>query len=118
MITGKKLLVLANVESVQNAETGDRTKEVTNGKKIAGTVELVGVQTAQLGQVQGFNFNYSVEVLRVHYNKEKYLYFDSDVYEIKTTGKAKEKNKMLLNVQKFEDTETKSAIERWLNAKK
>lgn len=115
MITGKKLLVLANVESVQNSETGDRIKEVTKGKKLVNTVELVGVQTAQLGQAQGFNFNYSVEILRVQYSKEKYLYFDGDLYEIKSTGKAKEKTKMLLNVQQSGDAEIKQAIVRWLN---
>lgn len=115
MITGVKYTVLANVESVQNAETGDRTKEVAKGKKLASIVELVGVQTAQLGQTQGFNLNYSVEILRVQYGKEKYLYFDGDLYEIKTTGKAKEKTKMLLNVQQSGDAEIKQAIERWLN---
>ena len=114
MITGKKFLVLANVESVQNPETGDRTKEVTKGKKLVNTVELVGVQTAQLGQVQGFNFNYSVEVLRVQYGKEKYLYFDGDLYEIKSTGKASTKTKMLLHVQQSGDNEIKEAVERWL----
>lgn len=115
MITGKKLIVIANVETVQDPATGDRTKEVTKGKKIAKTVELVGVQTSQLGQAQGFNLNFSVEVLRIDYNNEKYLYFDKNLYEIKSTGKAKEKTKMLLNVQKFGDSEIKSAIERWLN---
>lgn len=115
MITGKKLLVLANIETVQDVETGDRKKEVTGGKKLINTVELVGIQTAQLGQTQGFNLNYSVEVLRVHYNSEKYLYFDGDLYEIKTTSKAREKNKMLLNVQQSGDNEIKQAVERWLN---
>lgn len=114
MITGKKFVVIANVETVQDLETGDRVQAVTSGKKIAGKVELVGIQTAQLGQSQGFNLSYSIEVLRVHYNNEKYLYFDNNLYEIKSMSKAKEQNKMLLNVQKFDDTKTKLAIERWL----
>lgn len=115
MITGKKFIVIANVETVQDPATGDRTKAVTKGKKIAGKTELVGVQTAQLGQSQGFNLNFSVEVLRIHYDNEKYLYFDKNLYEIKSLGKAKLETKMLLHVQKSGDSEIKSAIERWLN---
>lgn len=114
MITGKKFVVIANVETIQDKTTGDRIESVASGKKIAGKVELVGVQTAQLGQSQGFNLNYSIEVLRVHYNNEKYLYFDKNLYEIKSITKAKVETKMLLNVQKLNDTKTKIAIENWL----
>jgi len=115
MTTGKKLVVIANVGSTADPTTGDRTKVVTKGKKIAGTVELVGVQTAQLGQSQGFNLAYSVEVLRAHYGNEKYLYFDENLYEIKSLTKAKQENQMLLNVQKLSDADIKEAIELWLN---
>ena len=40
----------------------------------AATVELVGVNTAQLGQVQGFRLTNSVEIDRVQYDGEKYLF--------------------------------------------
>lgn len=115
MITGKKFIVIANVETVQDPETGDRIKAVTKGKKIAGKTELVGVQTAQLGQAQGFNLNFSIEDLRVHYDNEKYLYFDKNLYEIKSLGKAKLETKMLLHVQKLQDADIKKAVEDWIN---
>ena len=115
MITGKKYIVLANVETEQDASTGDRCKKVTSGRKIAGTVELVGIQTAQVGQAQGFNLNFSVEVLRIHYSGEKYLYFSGRLDEVKTLSKAKDATKMLLNVQASDDPETKAALEEWIS---
>lgn len=114
MITGKKFVIIANVDTVQDAGTGDRTTQVTSGKKIAAKVELVGIQTAQVGQSQGFNLVKSVEVLRVHYNEEKYLYFDSNLYVIRTMSKAKLETNMLLNVEKLDDAKIKKAIEDWL----
>lgn len=115
MVTGKKMLTLANVETVQDKTTGDRTKKVTLAKRLIATVELVGIQTAQLGQMQGFNLSFSIEIGRVYYSGEKYIYFDGAVYEVKSLSKAKEPTKMLLNVQRLDDLETKTAIEEWLN---
>lgn len=114
MITGKKLIVVANVETIQDPATGNRAKAVTSGKKLIETVELVGVQTAQLGQAQGFNLSFSVEVQRIHYDNEKYLYFSGRLYEIKSMSKARDPVKMLLNVQALDDATTKAAIEGWL----
>lgn len=115
MITGKKFFILANVESIVDPDTGDRIKAVASGKKLANDVELVGIQTAQLGQVQGFNLAFSVTVKRIQYENEKYLYFDGDLYEVKSLSKAKEPTQMLLNVQRLDDANIKSAVERWLN---
>ena len=117
MLTGIKRIILADVSSGEpNPATGDRKKQVSKAKVIAGIVELVGVNTAQLGQLQGFTLSCSVEVPRVQYGSEKYLYFDSQIYEIKTFGKAKTQIDMLLNVQKLEDKEVQSAVEEWINA--
>ena len=115
MTTGKKSVVIANIGSTLDPATGDRLKAVTGGKRLAAMVELVGVQTAQMGQAQGFNFAYSVQVYRVHYNNEKYLYFDGNLYEIKSIGKAKTEAQMLLHVQRLDDADIKAAIERWLD---
>lgn len=115
MITGKKLFILANIESTQDENTGDRVKAVTSARRLVDTVELVGVHTAQLGQAQGFNFAFSVAVRRVYYGGEKYLYFDGGLFEIKGLSKHKEESKMLLNVQRFDDASIKAAIERWLS---
>lgn len=114
MLTGVKRVVIADTESVQNPINGDRKKRVTRAKVIAATVELVGIQTAQLAQVQGFNLSFSVEVNRVLYGHEKFMYFDGELYEIKTMSKAKSPVNMLLNVQISSDTSAKAAIEEWI----
>ena len=115
MLTGIKKYILANVESVQNAENGDRAKRVTGAKVLAKTVELVGIQTAQFGQIQGFTLSFSVEIPRIMYTSEKYLYFDGQLYEVKTIGKARNASDMLLHVQKLNDPEIKKAVEVWQN---
>ena len=109
MLTGIKKYILANVESVQNAENGDRTKRVTDA------MELVGIQTAQLVQIQGFTLSFSVEIPRIMYTSEKYLYLDGQLYEVKTIGKARNASDMLLHVQKLNDPEIKKAVEEWQN---
>ena len=117
MLTGPKMYILADVENgMQDIKTGDRTKNVTRAKVLVNTVELVGVNTAQLGQVQGFNLAFSVEIPRIQYDSEKYLYFDNTLYEIKTLSKAKTAVNMLLNVQKSNDNEAAKAIKEWIDA--
>lgn len=56
MLTGIKKYILANVESVQNAENGDRTKRVTDAKVLAKTVELVGIQTGSSVRYRALRF--------------------------------------------------------------
>lgn len=114
MITGKKICALANIGSVLDPATGDRIKKVTRGLKLVNNVELVGIHTAQLGQQQGFNLTFSVKIYRVFYSSEKYLYFDGNLYEIKSLSKAEAPTKMLLNVQRLDDADTKQVIEEWL----
>ncbi len=113
MLTGVKRVIIADTESVQNPVNGDRKKRVTRAKVIAANVELVGVNTAQVGQVQGFNLAYSITVKRILYGKEKFVYFDDALYEVKTMGKAKSPVDMLLNVQVSNDTSAQVAIEEW-----
>jgi len=114
MLTGIKRVIIADTESSQNPVNGDRKKRVTRAKIIAANVELVGIQTAQIAQVQGFNLAYSVTVNRALYGKEKFLYFDGILYEIKTMGKAKSPVDMLLNVQASNDVSANAAIEEWI----
>lgn len=115
MQTGRKRYILADITSVQDPETGDRVKQVSKAKARIGVIELVGVNTAQLAQIQGFTLSYSVEIPRVVYANEKYLYFDEGLFEIKSMGKAKNPVNMLLNVQKSSDESITEAIERWIN---
>lgn len=114
MLTNPKICIFVNVESPQDSETGDRTKRVASANRLVCNVDIVGVNAAQLGQIQGFTLAYSVEIMRALYQKEKFVYFDGALYEVKTLGKAKSKMNMLLNVQESKDPETKTAVEEWI----
>ncbi len=115
MLTNPKICVFANVESVQDKDTGDRFKRVVSATRLVCTVDIVGVNTAQLGQIQGYTLSYSVEIMKALYKKEKFVYIDGALYEVKTLGKAKSKINMLLNVQEAQDPETKTAVEEWIS---
>lgn len=118
MLTGKKLVAIVDIDTVKDIETGDRRDTVVRGILGVYTVELVGVNTAMLGQTQGFNFSYSVIIDRIVYDGEKYLFFDGKVYEIKSFNKAQKKNQMLLNVQVIDDDDKAAVIKEWIeNAK-
>ena len=51
-----------------------------------------------------------------NYDGEKFVYFDGNLFEVKTMGKAKLPTDMLLNVQESSDIEAKKAVEEWINA--
>lgn len=114
MLTGKKAVAIVDIDTVKDTETGDRKDTVTRGVYGTYTVELVGVNTAMLGQSQGFNLSYSVILPRINYDNEKYVYFDGNVYEVKTLSKAKKANEMTLNVQEITDVNKKAVIEEWI----
>lgn len=119
MLTGKKAVAVVDIDSVADKETGDRKDTVTRGIYGTYTVELVGVNTAMLGQSQGFNLSYSVILPRINYNNEKYVYFDGELYEVKTLSKAANANDMTLNVQKLTDADKAAVIKEWIaNVKK
>ena len=115
MFSNKKKVVLCDIGSVVDAETGDRTIGVLNARKIIGSVDLVGVQTQQLAQLQNMNFQYSIVIDRMYYHNQKYLYMDNNLYKIGGLGKAKLSKDCTLNVVVFEDENIKNAIEVWLN---
>lgn len=117
MLTGPKQIILADIAAgMQDADTGDRKKRVTRARVLAANVELVGVNTAQLGQVQGFKLKFSVTVGRVQYSGEKYLYSGGMLYTIATLSKSKSAAEMLLNVEEVNDGAAKAAVEEWMHA--
>lgn len=115
MFTSKRLIVLCDIDSVQDDETGDRTRILKNAKKIIGDKQLVGINTQTLAQLQNINFNYSIEIDRMFYQDQKYLYVNNKLYKIQSVSPAKLQHNCKLNVSEFEDEDIKSAIERWLN---
>lgn len=114
MFNNKKLIVLCDMESVQDPETGDRVRVVANGRKVIGEKELVGVQTQTLAQMQDMVFSYSIIIDRMFYNDQKYLYTNGKLYKIQTVTPAKLKKDCKLNVVDFHDENIKNAIEEWL----
>ena len=114
MLTGKKAVAIVDIDTVKDTETGDRKDTVTRGIYGTYTVELVGVNTAMLGQSQGFNLSYSIILPRINYNGEKYVYFDDELYEVKTLSKAANANDMTLNVQNLTDSDKIAVIKEWI----
>lgn len=114
MRTKKRFLALVDVDTITDETNGDRTLTVTNGQKIICKKDLVGLQTQQFGQSQGFIFNNSLEIDRMRYNNQKYCYVDNKLYEIKSIGKAKLEKDMLLNVVEIVNAKITTAITNWL----
>ena len=114
MFTTKRLLLLANVDNTQNPINGDREYTVSSVQKIICDVNLVGIQTQQLGSTQGIAYTNSLEIDKMRFRKQKYCYYDNTLYEIKGRSKAKDVHKMLLNVVECNDEKVKTAIENYL----
>ena len=115
MFSNIRAIIICNITSITDSTTGNRTKIVESGKYIAANKQLVGIMTQQLAQAQNMNFSYSVEVDKMFYNNQKYLYMDNTLYEIKNISPAKDFHRCKLNVQALQDSEIKEAIERWIN---
>lgn len=114
MISGVHRVALVDIESTTDPLNGDRIRSVKNGKFLALKIDLVGIQTMQLGQSQGTIFSYSLEIARNLYNDEKYCWFANHLFEIKGFGKAKLEANMLLNVSKVEDSDLVKAVKQWI----
>lgn len=115
MISGEKAVYIFNIdEDSVDESNGDRVVKVSDCKEIVGVIDLVGIQTQQLGQSQGHKFSYSVEVPRLYYEFEKYCFFENELYEIQGLGKAKSPSNMLLNVVKSNEQDVFNAIVKWM----
>lgn len=116
MFTNKRLILICDITSTQDEETGDRIRVVSNAKKIMGNKELTGVNTQMLAQMQDMTFNYSIVVDRMFYKDQKYLYIDNTLYKIQSVSPAKLPKDCRLNVSEFHDENIENAIKEWLNA--
>lgn len=115
MLTGRKAVAIVDIDTVADKETGDRSKAVERGIYGVYAVELVGVNTAQLGQSLGFTLSYSIVVPRIVYSGERYVFFDGNLYTVQTLGKAKSETEMTLNVQELKDDKAVEAVRRWID---
>ncbi len=111
----RKVIVLADMNSsVLDVETGDRKTVVKDGKIFVAKFELVGIQTAQLGQVQGVDYDWSVEILKFHYyDNFEYLYADEKLYKIENVTKAKNPQNVLLQISAVTNSTILEAIQAW-----
>lgn len=115
MQSNKRLVIICDMTSIQDEETGDRLRVVTNVRKIVGSKQLVGINTQTLAQMQNMNFNYTIEIDRMFYKDQKYLYIDNKLYKIQNITPGKLPQNCKLQVSELQDEDIKSAIERWLN---
>ena len=116
MFTNKRIVLICDIgKGTVDPETGDRQSTVENATRIMGMVDLVGIQTQQLAQIQNMNFQYSIEVDRMFYQQQKYLWLDNGLYEIKNVSKASQPQNCKLNVVVLEDEDIENAIRRWNN---
>ena len=107
-------LVICNLTTETDPETGDKIKSVVDGKICVCNKDLVGVQVQQLAQNQNMIFNNSLEIDRMFYNEQKYCYCDNQLYEIKGVGKGSKQHLMKLNVVKNDDADIKKIVEEWI----
>lgn len=115
MQSNKRLVILCDMTSIQDEETGDRLRVVTNARKVVGSKQLVGINTQTLAQMQNMNFNYTIEIDRMFYKDQKYLYIDNKLYKIQNISPAKLPQNCKLQISELQDEDIKDAIERWLN---
>lgn len=115
MYSSRRTVYICDMTSVVDKETGDRKRVVANGRKVIGIKDLVGIQTQQLAQSQNMNFQYSIEIDRMFYNNQKYLYVDKILYEIKNVAKASKPQNCKLNVSALNDADIKNAVEEWID---
>ncbi len=114
VFNGKKFIVICDVDQEQDPETLDPIYIVSSATKCMGTVELVGIQTQQLAQIQNMTFNYSIVVDRMFYNEQKYLWLENRLYEIKNVSPAKLPKDCKLQVVALHDTDIENAIREYL----
>lgn len=111
-----KRIIIFEIVEVQQGDTGRLDYYVNKATACALPVDLVGVNTAMLGQSQGFNLTHSIVIDRGLYRDQKYLYFDNQLYEVKSLSRAKSIMQLQLNCQLCGQDKVLAAVERWLNA--
>lgn len=115
MFTNRKYVVICDIDTETDIETGDPIYTVANATKCMVDKDFVGVQTQQLAQIQNMTFNYSIVIDRMFYNNQKYLWLEEQLYEIKSLGLAKLPKDCKLNVVIVHNANIEAAIEEYLN---
>ena len=114
MFSEHRLVMLCDVDTIQDEETGDRKRVVVHALKVIGRKNFAGVQTQQLGQLQNMTFQYTIEIDRMYYQNQKYLWLENGLYEVKALAPAKEPKDCKLLVVKLDDEDIENAIKGYL----
>ena len=115
MFSEQRLVMLCDVDTIQDEETGDRKRVVVHALKVIGKKNLAGVQTQQLGQIQNMTFQYTIEIDKMYYQGQKYLWLENGLYEVKTLTPAKLPKDCKLNIVKLKDADVENAIREYLS---
>ena len=115
MFSEQRLVMLCDIDTIIDEETGDRQKVVVHAYKVIGRKNLAGVQTQQLGQLQNMTFQYTIEIDRMYYQNQKYIWFENGLYEVKALAPTKEPKDCKLLVVKLEDADVENAIKEYLS---
>ena len=118
MFSERKLVVICDMYSIVDDETGDRLISVINAKKVMCEKKLVGIQTQQLAQAQNMSFSYTIEIDRMYYKNQKFLFLENNLYEIRNIAPAKLPQNCKLSITILEDENIKNAIKEWINVNK
>lgn len=114
MFSEQRLVMLCDVDTIQDEETGDRKRVVVHAHKVVGEKAFVGVQTQQLGQLQNMTFQYAITIDKMYYQNQKYLWLENGLYEIKTITLAKLPKDCKLIVIRLDDSDVENAIREYL----
>jgi hypothetical protein len=114
MFSEQRLVMLCDVDTLQDEETGDRKRVVVHAHKAVGEKAFVGVQTQQLGQLQNMTFQYAITIDKMYYQGQKYLWLENGLYEVKTLTPAKLPKDCKLNIVKLDDADVENAIREYL----
>ena len=115
MFSEQRLVMLCDINTSIDEETGDRKKVVVHTYKIMGRKSLAGVQTQQLGQLQNMAFQYTIEIDKMYYQGQKYLWLENSLYEVKTLTPAKLPKDCKLNIIKLDDADIEKAVREYLS---
>jgi hypothetical protein len=99
MWSDKVKVTICDIASQVDTETGDRIKVFQTQKTVICDKLLVGVVTQQLAQTQSMTFSFALDIDKMYYNEQKYVYLKSKLYEVKnvTTGTRLQNCKLLVS---------------------
>lgn len=103
-------IFLCDVETIQDATTGERTKNVVHARKLNGENTNVGMSTFWSAASSNVRLDRSVNIRARMYQNQKYTLMESKLYEVVNAGKAEDPSIIRLNLKQVNDNELKELI--------